>query len=69
MRDMYSDILADARACYLASGWTDEAAYYRQHVEYLVAWCAKWHIRATAEDLVVQEGLLTWANWTRETWN
>ncbi len=61
MRDMYSDILADARNCYAVSGWMDEAAYYCQHVEYLVAWCEKWHIRATAEDLAVQEGLLKWA--------
>jgi hypothetical protein len=69
MREQYDDILRDTRECYLWSGWSDEAAYNSQHVAYIAAWCAKWHIRRSSASEKLEAELLAVRNWTREYWH
>jgi hypothetical protein len=62
-------MLADARNRYLWSGWTDEAAFYKQHVAYMRAWCDRWYIPETADEASATDKLLKHQNWTREYWH
>jgi hypothetical protein len=70
MRDTYRNMLDQTDHCFLWSIiYTSRPEYYKQHIEYLDAWCAKWNIPVLTGDAEHKAELLKVKNWTREYWH
>jgi len=69
MRDTYRAMLEDTNNCFLWSGHFSRPPYYKQHLDYLDAWCAKWNIPAHTGDAECRKELLDVKDWGREYWH